>query len=450
MGLVGWVAQNGQTYTVTDTSKEANWITIDPKIKSAIFTPLTFENKLLGVIALFSRETNAFNEEDEHDMEVLANSLAVSIENNRNQENVRKQLTRVSALHNIDIAINSSMDMHTTLNILLEHVTSQLKIDAADVVLYNFNSPNLEFAAGKGFYSTKRDSDTMNIGKSLAGKVVVERRMIYVNGITELTVPTEFASIWAAEGFCTYYGAPLIAKGKVVGVLEIFHRSKLEPDPEWMDYFKTLAGQAAIMIDNAKMFDGLQHSNIELRLAYDATIEGWSRAMDLRDKETEGHTQRVTEMSIRLAQAMQINNDQIIHIRRGSLLHDIGKMGVPDAILLKPGSLTEDEWVIMRKHPQFAYDMLLPIDYLFPALDIPYCHHEKWDGSGYPRGLVGKQIPMAARLFAVIDVWDALSSDRPYRNGWPKQKVEEYIREQSGHHFEPIIVERFFSSVIQA
>ncbi len=450
MGLVGWVAQNGQTYTVTDTSKEANWITIDPKIKSAIFTPLTFENKLLGVIALFSRETNAFNEEDEHDMEVLANSLAVSIENNRNQENVRKQLTRVSALHNIDIAINSSMDMHTTLNILLEHVTSQLKIDAADVVLYNFNSPNLEFAAGKGFYSTKRDSDTMNIGKSLAGKVVVERRMIHVNGITELTVPTEFASIWAAEGFCTYYGAPLIAKGKVVGVLEIFHRSKLEPDPEWMDYFKTLAGQAAIMIDNAKMFDGLQHSNIELRLAYDATIEGWSRAMDLRDKETEGHTQRVTEMSIRLAQAMQINNDQIIHIRRGSLLHDIGKMGVPDAILLKPGSLTEDEWVIMRKHPQFAYDMLLPIDYLFPALDIPYCHHEKWDGSGYPRGLVGKQIPMAARLFAVIDVWDALSSDRPYRNGWPKEKVEEYIREQSGHHFEPIIVERFFSSVIQA
>ena len=235
-----------------------------------------------------------------------------------------------------------------------------------------------------------------------------------------------------------------------MGVLEIFHRSKLEPDPEWMDYFKTLAGQAAIMIDNAKMFDGLQHSNIELRLAYDATIEGWSRAMDLRDKETEGHTQRVTEMSIRLAQAMQINNDQIIHIRRGSLLHDIGKMGVPDAILLKPGSLTEDEWVIMRKHPQFAYDMLLPIDYLFPALDIPYCHHEKWDGSGYPRGLVGKQIPMAARLFAVIDVWDALSSDRPYRNGWPKEKVEEYIREQSGHHFEPIIVERFFSSVIQA
>ena len=450
MGLVGWVAQNGQTYRVADTSKEPNWITLDSKIKSALFTPLTFENKLLGVIALFSHETDAFNDEDEHDMEVLANSLAVSIENNRNQENVRKQLTRVSALHNIDIAINSSMDMHTTLNILLEHVINQLKIDAADVVLYNFNSPNLEFVAGKGFYSAKRDSETMNIGKSLAGKVVVERRMVHVNEITEATVPTEFSSVWAAEGFSTYFGAPLIAKGKVVGVLEIFHRSKLDPDPEWMDYFKTLAGQAAIMIDNAKMFDGLQHSNIELRLAYDATIEGWSRAMDLRDKETEGHTQRVTEMSIRLAQAMQINNDQIIHIRRGSLLHDIGKMGVPNSILLKPGSLTDDEWVIMQKHPQFAYDMLLPIDYLLPALDIPYCHHEKWDGTGYPRGLAGKQIPMAARLFAIIDVWDALSSDRPYRKAWPIKKVEAYIREQSGHHFEPIIVERFFSVVVQA
>ncbi len=449
MGLVGWVAQTMQTYRVADTSKELNWIALDLKIKSALFTPLTFENKLIAVLALFSREKNAFSEEDEHDIAVLANSLAIAIENNRNQENVRKQLTRVSTLHNIDIAINSSMDMHTTLNILLDHVTNQLKIDAADVVLYNFNSPNLEFAAGKGFYSINHDSKIFNIQKSLAGKVVVERRIITVDGSTDLTVPPDFTSVWAAEGFSTYFGVPLIAKGKVVGVLEIFHRSKLEPDSDWMDYLKTLAGQAAIIIDNAKMFDGLQHSNIELRLAYDATIEGWSRAMDLRDKETEGHTQRVTEMSVRLAQAIQIANDQIIHIRRGSLLHDIGKMGVPDSILLKPGSLTDDEWVVMRKHPQLAYDMLLPIDYLFPALDIPYCHHEKWDGTGYPRGLVGKQIPLAARLFAIIDVWDALSSDRPYRKGWSKEEVEKYIRDQSGFHFEPIIVEKFYSMVLQ-
>lgn len=442
-GLVGWVAQSGKTIRVADTSNEPDWITLDPTIKSALFSPLTFENRLLGVIGLFSRDTNAFTEEDEHDIAVLANSLAIAIENNRNQENVRKQLTRVSALHNIDIAINSSMDMHTTLSILLDHVINQLKIDAADVVLYNFHAPSLEFAAGKGFYTSKRENNAFDIRKELAGKAVIERRMVRVDNFTDQPVPAEFMSVWVAEGFATYFGAPLIAKGKVVGVLEIYHRSKFDPDSEWMDYFKTLAGQAAIIIDNAKMFDGMQHTNMELRLAYDATIEGWSRAMDLRDKETEGHIQRVTEMTVRLAQSMRINIDQIIHIRRGALLHDIGKLGVPDAILLKPQKLSDEEWLIMRKHPQFAFEMLLPIEYLTPALDIPYCHHEKWDGTGYPRGLKGEQIPLAARIFAVIDVWDALRSDRPYRKAWPEEKVQNYIREQSGKHFDPGVVDKF-------
>ena len=166
--------------------------------------------------------------------------------------------------------------------------------------------------------------------------------------------------------------------------------------------------------------------------------------MDLRDKETEGHTQRVTEITIRLAKIMGISEEQIVHIRRGALLHDMGKLGVPDAILLKPGGLTDEEWDIMRKHPQFAYEMMQPIEYLLPALDIPYCHHEKWDGTGYPRGLKGEQIPLPARLFAIIDVWDALRSDRPYRKAWPKDKVIAYIREQSGKHFDPDVVEKFF------
>jgi HD-GYP domain-containing protein (c-di-GMP phosphodiesterase class II) len=252
----------------------------------------------------------------------------------------------------------------------------------------------------------------------------------------------------AAEGFSTYLGAPLIAKGKVVGVLEIFHRTPFDPDPEWIDYFKTLAGQAAIAIDNALMFTDLQRSNLELSVAYDATIKGWSRAMDIRDQETEGHTQRVTEMTVRLAEIMRISDEQIVHIRRGALLHDIGKLGVPDAILLKPGKLTDEEWIIMRKHPQVAYDMLLPIDYLRPALDIPYCHHEKWDGTGYPRGLKGESIPLAARLFAIVDVWDALCSNRPYRPAWSKEKALEYIQSNSGSHFEPQIVNLFIESKV--
>ena len=187
----------------------------------------------------------------------------------------------------------------------------------------------------------------------------------------------------------------------------------------------------------------LEQVHLQLLAAYDATIEGWSRAMDLRDKETEGHTQRVTLLSEKLARLAGISEVGLIFFRRGALLHDIGKLGVPDAILLKPDKLTAEEWDIMRQHPQYAYDMIHPIEYLRPALDIPYCHHEKWDGSGYPRGLKGEEIPLAARIFAIIDVWDALTSDRPYRPAWDEEKTWEYINEQSGKHFDPHIVELF-------
>ncbi|WKZ40279.1 MAG: response regulator [Anaerolineales bacterium] len=191
-----------------------------------------------------------------------------------------------------------------------------------------------------------------------------------------------------------------------------------------------------------------ERANIEvahekLLSAYDATIEGWSRAMDLRDRETEGHTLRVTDLSIKLARRMGISEGELIFIRRGALLHDIGKLGVPDAILHKASSLSDDEWKIMRQHPQFAYDMLYPIEYLRPALDIPFCHHEKWDGTGYPRGLKGRDIPLSARIFAVVDVWDAVTSDRPYRPAWDKKKAMDHINAQSGIHFDPKVVVEF-------
>jgi len=188
----------------------------------------------------------------------------------------------------------------------------------------------------------------------------------------------------------------------------------------------------------------LQEAHSQLLHAYEATIEGWSRAMDLRDRETEGHSQRVMDLTLRLAMAHGMNSEELVHVRRGALLHDMGKLSVPDSILHKPDKLTDEEWAIMRTHPQLAYNMLHPIEYLRPALDIPYCHHEKWDGSGYPRGLKGEQIPLAARLFAVVDVWDALTSDRPYRRAWINENALAYIKEQSGKHFDPPIVDLFF------
>jgi putative two-component system response regulator len=192
----------------------------------------------------------------------------------------------------------------------------------------------------------------------------------------------------------------------------------------------------------------MDHMHNELLIAYDKTIEGWTRALDLRDKETEGHTKRVTEMAIQLARTAGFSEETLKHVWRGGMLHDVGKLGIPDAILLKPDKLTDAEWKIMRMHPVYAYEWLSHIEYLHPALDIPYCHHERWDGTGYPRGLKGEEIPLAARLFAIVDVWDALTSDRPYRKAVKPAEVVTYIRSQSGEYFEPGIVEMFVKQIV--
>lgn len=191
----------------------------------------------------------------------------------------------------------------------------------------------------------------------------------------------------------------------------------------------------------------LEQSHVELQQAYENTLMGWSRMLELRDKETQGHTQRVTDLTIYLAHRLGITGDALDHIRRGAILHDIGKIGIPDKILLKDQSLTEDEWQIMQRHPEIARDALANIDYLLPALDIPYSHHEHWDGSGYPLGLKGEAIPLAARIFAVIDVWDALLHDRPYRDGWEIDHIAQYMRTQSGKYFDPTIISVFLDMV---
>jgi putative two-component system response regulator len=195
--------------------------------------------------------------------------------------------------------------------------------------------------------------------------------------------------------------------------------------------------------ERARREAALREAADQLACAYDSTLEGWARALDLRDHETEGHARRVTELTVRLAEGFGIAGDELLQIRRGALLHDIGKIGIPDAILLKPGPLSPEEWEIMRRHPTYGRDLLEPIEFLWPALDIPYCHHERWDGTGYPRGLKGEEIPLAARIFAVIDVWDAITNDRPYRKAAPPEEALAYIRSQVGRHFDPAVVEAF-------
>lgn len=241
---------------------------------------------------------------------------------------------------------------------------------------------------------------------------------------------------------------PLILKDQVVGAVQIFSNRLDAFTQDDLSLVSTLASQFAGASNNALLYRKAQMEIMERRRAeeeiiqaYNAAIEGWSRALDLRDKETEGHTQRVTDLFISLARFFHFAEDELVQLRWGALLHDIGKMGIPDQILHKPGPLTQAEWAVMKKHPELAYQMLLPIRYLHSALDIPYCHHEKWDGTGYPRGLKGEAIPLAARIFTVVDVWDALNSDRPYRLAWSKERAMAYLRAQSGTHFDPQVLQ---------
>lgn len=364
-------------------------------------------------------------------------------EHRKAQEQIHRQFARLTALRAIDVAINSSADLRLTLNLLVAQVVALLGVDAADVLLLNRQTHVLEYVVATGFRNPANTRGHVRLGQGLVGRAALERSRVVEPNLAEAESFTR-SKLVTEEGFAAYYAVPLVAKGQIKGVLEGFHRARTEVDADWLEFLETLAGQAAIAIDNAQMMRDLQQSNEELIIAYDTTLEGWVKALDLRDKETEGHSQRVTEMTLRLAQAMGMREEEMQHVRRGALLHDIGKLGIADDILLKPSSLTPEEWVTMRRHTEYAYEWLSAIPYLRPALDIPYCHHERWDGSGYPRGLKGEQIPLAARIFSVVDVWDALRSNRPYRSAWPETKVREHILSLAGKQFDPTVVQGFF------
>ncbi|MBA4396274.1 MAG: hypothetical protein C0394_02620 [Syntrophus sp. (in: bacteria)] len=404
----------------------------------------TAVRKNAGLIAA-QNELKALNEQLEEKVEERTALLTAEItERKKAEEQIILQMQKLNALRDIDIAINASLDLRVSLNIFLDKVTSNLKVDAADILLLNPVTKTLDCIVDRGLRSTNLKNISIYLSDSFAGRVVLDRRTIHLKNVQDLKDRTR-AKMILNEKIIAYHGVPLIAKGQVKGVLEVFHRNIFNPTNEWLDFLEALAGQAAIAIDNATLFDDLQKSNIELLLAYDATLEGWARTLELRDQETEGHSRRVTDMTMRIASMMGVADKDLLHVRHGALLHDVGKIGIPDGILLKQGPLSDLEWEIMRRHPVYAYELLSPIGFLLPALDIPYCHHEKWDGSGYPRGLKGEQIPLSARIFAIVDVWDALISDRPYRKKKTRADVFDYIRSLSGAHFDPKVVEVFLS-----
>lgn len=446
-GITGQVVQSGQSIYLPDVREHDQFMEVIPGIRSELCVPIKIKENVLGVINIEARQPDAFTEDDERLLNTLAGQLAISIQRARLFNTVEEQVSRLQTLRSIDRTISSSLDINVTLNILLDHATSQLDVDAACILLLESSSKTLYFKAEKGFQTNALQHTHLLIGKGYAGQAVVRNQPVHIPDLTAEPGDFKNTRLLADEGFRFYYALPLNFKGKIQGVLELFHRSPKKINQDWIHFAETLAGQAAIAIDNAEMFEELQSANLELSRAYDSTLEGWARALEMRDQETEGHSKRVVKLTLQLAQELGLPEKRMIHIRRGALLHDIGKIAVPDQILLKPEKLTDQEWEEIRRHPQYAREMLSPISYLKKALDIPVYHHERWDGSGYPEGLEGNQIPYPARIFAVVDVWEALRRDRPYRDAWPEKKALKYIKKNSGVLFDPRVVEAFLNVI---
>ncbi|UYN92828.1 MAG: GAF domain-containing protein [Anaerolineales bacterium] len=416
-----------------------------PATNAVVIVPITAENHVIGTLGLGREEP--IEQSDVRVLSAICDIGGAAVHRASLYEQTERRLQHLRSLHEIDNTIATSLDLKFTLDVILSQGIAELRVDAAAILLLD-EEQMLNFAAGLGFKTKHIEQARIKFGDGLAGQAAKQRTIVEAADLST-GLQRNGSALAQAEGFVGYYAAPLIAKGRVIGVLETFHCSVEPRDAEWKEFLLTLAGQAAIAIDNAALFKDLQTSNESLREAYERTIEGWAHALALRDMETIEHSRRVTEMTVRLAQALGVADEQLEHVRRGALLHDIGKMGVPDHILGKAGPLDDEEWEIMRRHPAYARDMLTAIDFLYPAIPIPLYHHEKWDGSGYPEGLEGRHIPLEARIFAIIDVWDALTSKRPYRDAWPEDKVAEHLREQAGKHFDPAIVDAFFTHILK-
>ncbi len=442
-GIAGHVIENGRGFVSDDVRRDPR--VVDPeRLGDAVATvcvPLREQDHPIGAIWIGRRQP--FGRGEVAALEAVAELAGNALQRAALHESTVQNARRLRALQEIDRAISSTAGVELILDSVCRQARLELHADACGVLLLDETNLLLYPRAAVGFQSSDYMKRAVRLGEDLPGQVALERRPLIVPDLGATFAGFPRAAMASFEGCSVYAAAPLLTKGAVQGVLELFWRTAPRFGPEERDFFERLALQCAIGVENALLFERLQRSNVELVLAYDATIEGWARALEIRDEETEGHTRRVTELTVALAREAGLSGRELVHVRRGALLHDIGKMAIPDTILFKAGPLTEEEWAIMRQHPVIAHQLLSSIPFLRPALDIPYCHHEKWDGSGYPRGLKGDAIPLPARLFAVVDVWDALSSRRPYRDPWPQERVRAYLLEESGRHFEPRAVELF-------
>jgi len=417
--------------------------------------PIASASEVIGILCIGLPPSRSLSEQDTRILSTLAEIAAVALQRSQLLADLQHQMERLASLREIDYAISVNTDFYPMAEVILHQTRQHLGVDAVQIWAVEPGLSRLEFLLAEGLRKNPPAKTLYPIGEGLPGTVALTLHPLAISDLQQWSAVNSAVECqsYLEEGFLAYIGLPIVVKGRLGGVIELCQRSPLTSlaaqEPQWLSFAKTIASQTALAMENAQLFRELNNTLMQLSLSYDETLEGWAKAVELRDRETAGHSDRVTEWTLKLALALGVEKEQLIHVRRGAILHDIGKIGVPDTILLKEGALTPEEWQIIRQHPVFAYEVLRSIRFLQPALDIPYCHHEKWDGSGYPRGLKGEEIPLAARIFAVVDVWDALTSDRPYRKAWSPAEAREYLQSQAGKHFDPRVVDVFLQLLEQ-
>ena len=422
----------------------ANWIentaskTLDREIENFYEADLETSSTTLHIRWALSNLTSW---RGEHDYFVLTGvDITQLVESERSATH---RLANIRALHEIDMAVSYHLELEKMLDVFLERLISRLGVDGADVFLIDEERSVLRFAHGKGIVTGEMDFRELPMEGTIPSSVASSGKPY--SGPLDTSSNPECPRLKNLIDMKVkdYHAVPLETRGKILGVLETFDMMQIHRDSEWNDFLQMLAAQASLAIDVALMIDNLKDSNRKIAEAYDQTLEVLVGTLEMRDMNTKKHSRRVADLTVWLAEKMGASEEEIENMYRGALLHDIGKISIPDSVLLKEGPLSEDEWKVMKTHPTTAYEVLSQVEYLRPSLDIPYCHHERWDGSGYPRGLKGEEIPLAARIFAVVDVYDALTSDRPYRKAWSKEKTVEYLLENSGKLFDPAVIEKF-------
>lgn len=415
----------------------------DELISGGVF-PISEKERVTGLIGLLSTQTDYFNPRTIAWVRaftgILSEGFLHSETSDAGQRLVEQSICQI---------LQSSMDVKDPLPSVLELLASVVQADGMTALSYHERSKRFDLLATYKLDARVLAKLKLYFETGLAGQPAGEPRPVWIEDMLASTSPSRPVSPLVQDGFRSYLALPLIGHNDFLGILEVVWRTPQVLQVANVDFLERMAEHIAFTMERTSIVRDLRHRNKELASTYNAMIEGLSRALELRDLETEGHTRRVSVLMMRFVEHMQVPPDQWDAIRQGALLHDIGKLGIPDAILLKPGSLTPRERQVMQQHAVYGYNVLAPIINLRQTLDIALYHHERWDGSGYPYGLKAEQIPLVARLFAVVDVFDALTSDRPYRSAWSHSQAIDYIKEQAGRQFDSRIVELFLEISIQ-